>query len=79
MIRLWADFMAYPLTMHFQNSLAVEVFLTMIGKKQTFSQFVKKSVKQVVSNSRPVFLLPIYSKIFDMLIVIEFINFLGRD
>ena len=79
MVRLWADSIAHPLTMHFQNSLAVEVFLTMIGKKQTFSQFVKKSVKQVVSNSRPVFLLPIYSKIFDMLIVIEFINFLGRD
>ena len=73
MIQLWAIFVSRPLTLIFQNSLAAGTFAAQ-WKKADIVPILKKSDKQIVSNYRPVFFLPIGSKIFENLIFNEVFN-----
>ena len=63
MIKIYADFITHPLTLIFQNSLAAGIFAN-DWKKADIVPIHKKN-KQIVSNYRPVSLLPICSKIFE--------------
>ena len=54
-------------------------FFLAIGKKRVLSQHMKKENKQLVSNYRPVSLLPICSKIFEKLIFDSIYGFLDRN
>ena len=70
MIKLCTNSVAHPLTLIFQNSMAAGTFATQ-WKRANIVPIHKKNDKQIVSNYRPVFLLPICSKIFEKLIFNE--------
>ena len=70
MIKLCINTVALPLTLFFQNSVAAGTFPTQ-WKRANIVPIHKKNDKQIVSNYRPVSLLPICSKIFEKLIFNE--------
>ena len=76
----WLSFaitlVAHPLTVIFQNSMAAGKFATQ-WKRANITPIHKKNDKQIVSNYRPVSLLPICSNIFEKLIFNELFKFLG--
>ena len=61
MIKICADSVTHPLTLIFQTSLVAGIFAN-DWKKANIVPIHKKNDKQVVSNYRPVSLLPICSK-----------------
>ena len=65
---------AHPLTFIFRNSVAAGTFATQ-RKSANILPIRKKNNKQIVSNYRPVYLLPKCSKIFEKLILNELFNF----
>ena len=67
MIKLCTNSVAHPLTLIIQNSMAAGTFATQ-WKRAIIAPIRKKNGKQIVSNYRPVSLLPICSKIFEKLI-----------
>ena len=75
MIKLCINSVAHPLTLIFQNSMAAGTFPTQ-WKRANIVPIHKKNDKQIVSNYRPVSLLPICSKIFEKLFSTNFPNFL---
>ena len=66
MIKLCINSVAHPLTLIFQNSMAAGTFPTQ-WKRGNIVPIHKKNDKQIVSNYRPVSVLPICSKIFEKL------------
>ena len=74
-IKLYINSVAHPLTLIIQNFMAAGTFPTQCKRANIFP-IHKKNVKQIVSNYRPVSLLPICSKIFEKLIFSDFSNFL---
>ena len=74
MIKLCTNSVAHPLTLIIQNSLSAGTFTTQ-WKKANIVPIHKKNDKQVVSNCRPVCLLPICSKIFEKFIFNEVLKF----
>ena len=70
MIKLCTKSVAHPLTLIFQNSLAAGTFATQ-WKRANIVPVHKKNDKQIVSNYRPVSLLPICSENFEKLIFNE--------
>ena len=74
MIKLCTNSVAHPLTLIFQNSMAAGTFPTQ-WKRANIVPVHEKNDKQIVSNYRPVSLLPICSKIFEKLIFNELFNF----
>ena len=78
MIKICDDSIAHPLTLIFQNSLAAGIFAN-DWKKANIVPIHKKSDKQIVSNYRPVSLLPICSKIFEKLIFNELFAFFEKS
>ena len=74
MIKLCTKSVARPLTLIFQNSMAAGTFATQ-WKRANIVPIHKKNDKQIVSNYRPVSLLPICSKIFEKLIFNELFKF----
>ena len=75
MVKLCTNYVAHSLTSIFQNSMAAGTFATQ-WKRANIVPIHKKNDKQIVSNYRPVSLLPIYSKIFEKLFSTNFPNFL---
>ena len=74
MIKLCTSSVAHSLTSIFQNSRAAGTFVT----KQKGANIIpihKKNDKQIVSNYRPLSLLPIISEIFEKLIVNKLFKF----
>ena len=65
---------AHPLTFIFRNSVAAGTFATQ-RKSANIVPIRKKNNKQIVSNYRPVYLLPKCSKIFEKLIFNELFKF----
>ena len=76
MIKLCINSVAHPLTLIFQNSMAAGTFPTQ-WKRANIVPIHKKNDKQIVSNYRPVSLLPICSKIFEKLVFNELFKFWG--
>ena len=74
MIKLGTNSVAHPLTLIFQNSLAAGTFTTQ-WKRANIVPFHKSNGKQIVSNYRPISLMPICSKIFEKLILNELFKF----
>ena len=74
MIEICADSKAYPLTLIFQNSLVAGVFAN-DWQNADIVPIHKKNDKQIVSNYRPVSLFPICSKIFEKLILMNFLPY----
>ena len=74
MIKIYADSIAHPLTLIFQNSLGADIFANDC-KKLTQFQFIKR-YKKIVLDYRPISLLPICSKIFEKLIFDDLFAFL---
>ena len=70
MIKLCINSVAHPLTLIIQNFMAAGTFPTQ-WKRANIVPIHKKNDKQIVSNYRPVSLLPICSKIFEKLIFSE--------
>ena len=75
MIKLCINSVAHPLTLIFQNSMAAGTFPTQ-WKRANIVPIHKKNDKQIVPNYRPLSLLPIYCKIFEKLISMNFSSFL---
>ena len=75
MIKLCTNSVAQPLTLIFRNSAAAGIFSTR-WKRANIVPIHKKNDKQIVSNYRPLLLLPIYCKIFEKLISMNFSSFL---
>ena len=75
MIKLCTNFIAHPLTLIFQNSMAACTFATQ-WEKANIVPIHKKSDKQILSNYKPVSLLPICSKFLKRLFSMNFSNFL---
>ena len=67
MIKLCTNSVAHPLTLIFQNSMAAGTFATQ-WKRANIVPIHKKNDKQIVSDYRPVSLLPICIKIFEKLV-----------
>ena len=63
MIKICADSIGHPLTLIFQNSLVAGIFAN-DWKKANIASIHKETDKQIVSNYRPVSLLPVCNKIF---------------
>ena len=74
MIKLCINSVAHPLTLIFQNSMAAGTFPTQ-WKRANIVPIHKKNDKQIVSNYRPVSLLPICSKIFEKIIFNELFKY----
>ena len=74
MIKLHTNSVVNPLTLTFQDSMAAGTFPTQ-WKRANIVPIHKKNDKQIVSNYRPVSLLPICSKIFEKLILNELFKF----
>ena len=74
MIKHCTNSATHPLTLAFHNSMAAGTFAAQ-WKRANIVPIHKKKDKQIVSNYRPVSLLPIYSKIFEKLIFNELLNF----
>ena len=77
MIKICADYIAHPLTLIFQNSLVAAIFAN-DWKKANIAPIHKKNNKQIASNYRPVSLLQICSKMFEMLIINELFTFFEK-
>ena len=77
MIKLCINTVAHLLTLIFQNSIAAGTFPTQ-WKRANIVSIHKKNDKQIVSNYRPVSLLPLCSKIFEKLIFNELFKFFLR-
>ena len=75
MINFCTNFVAHPLTLIFENSMTAGTFATR-WKRANIVPIHKKNDKQIVSNYRPLLLLPIYCKIFEKLISMNFSSFL---
>ena len=78
MIKFCTNPVAHPLTLIFQNSMATGTFPTQ-WKRANIVPIHKKNDKQIVSNYRPVSLLPICSKIFEKLIFNELFKFFEEN
>ena len=74
MIKLCNNSVAHPLTLIFRNSMVAGTFATQ-WKRANIFPIHKKNDKLIVSNHRPVSLLPIFSKIFEKLIFNELFKF----
>ena len=66
MIKLYNNYVAHPLALIFQNSPATGTFANQ-WKRANIVPIYKKNDNQIVSNYRPVSLLPVSSKIFEKL------------
>ena len=75
MINFCTNFVAHPLTLIFENSMTAGTFATR-WKRANIVPIHKKNDKQIVSNYQSVSHLPICSKIFEKLTLINFPNFL---
>ena len=64
MIKLCTSSVTHPLTFIFQNSLAAGTFANQ-WKKANIVPVHKNNDKQILSNYRPVYLLPLCNKIFE--------------
>ena len=71
MIKICADSKAHPRTMIFENLLVADIFANDWKKANIIPIHKKNNDKQIVSNYRPLFRLPICSKIFEKLIFNE--------
>ena len=67
MIKICDSALVKSLSLIFQNCLIVVLFL-ISGKNQISVLFTRKNDKQIISNYRPVSLLPVIGKIFEKLI-----------
>ena len=75
MIKLCTNFVAHPLALIFQNSMAGGTFATQ-WKRVNIAPIHKKNDKQIVSNYRPVSLRPVCSKTSEKIIFNELFAFL---
>ena len=74
MIKLCTNSITHPLILIFQNSMATGTFVNQ-WNRANIVPIHKKNDKQMVSNYRPVSLLPIFSKVFEKLIFNELFKF----
>ena len=78
MIKLCCHSVAHKLRLIFPKPMAAGTFATQC-KRANVVPIHKKNDKQIVSNYRPVSLLPISSKIFEKLIFNELLKFFSRQ
>ena len=67
MIKICDSALVKPLSLIFQNFLNCSTFPE-IWKKSNICPVLKKNIKQVINNYRPVSLMPVFGEIFEKLI-----------
>ena len=78
MIKICDKSLLKPLTILFQNSINSSCY-PIIWKRSNIIPVHKKNNKQLVNNYRPIFLLPIFGKIFEKIIFDRLYNFLLQE
>ena len=78
MIELCGDSLTLPLTIIFKNILNTGIFPT-AWKSANVTPIHKKNSKQVISNYRPISLLPIFAKIFERILFTHIFNHLTTN
>ena len=78
MIKICNSAPVQPLSLIFQNCLNCSTFPD-IWKKSNICPVHKKNDKQIISNFRPVSLLPVFGKIFEKLIFKSLFEYLNED